>query len=498
VAPAVLLWHRDDLRLRDNPALAAATDAGTAHPCFVFDPRFYTSDRVCDGRIEFLHESLEQLREAYRRRGGALALRHGDPHEVCSTLLSEGVVDRVYFNATTTSGYARERDRRIAELDGVSVFGEDGIVRTPPTRERWSERAEAYFEGDRYDAPGRVGDGVGSTASIDGIAAEYGVDSEKRRRHRGGCRRARRRLAAFVRNAGEYVGAISPPAAAEERSSNLSPYFASGCLSLREAYQRVREGADDGRAIERFTSRLFWNRHFTQKLADDPDSTERAINPVFRGMNRGRHDPELAEAWRRGKTGYPLVDAAMRALVGTGWLNFRMRAMCASFYTYILGCWWKRGADFFYRHLVDADPGINYQQWQMQSGLVGVHPLRIYNPRKQLREKDPDGRFVRRYVPELEPFPTEHLDRPERAPADAQAECGVEIGADYPHPIVEFEPRRAAAADRWRSLGDRASEALEDPEIERRASFTRSGGRGGEEIDPPRGDRQAGLDEFGG
>ena len=501
MAPDILVWHRDDLRVRDNPALAAAAADGVAHPAFVFDPRFYRSDRVCDGRIEFLHESLGALAEAYRGRDGDLAYRHGDPRSSLRGLLDEGPVDRIYLNATTTSGYARDRDREIAGWDRVSVFEDDGIVRTGETREGWNEQAEAYFESERRDPPATVGDGVASTVTVDEIEAEYGIDSDKRRRHRGGCRRAGRRLETFTENIDAYIGGISPPAAAEKRTSHLSPYFAFGCLSLREAYQHVTEEAADGRSKELFTTRLFWNRHFTQKLADNPDSTEHAVNPVFRGMNRGTHDADLVAAWKRGETGFPMVDASMRALRRTGWLNFRMRAMCATFYTYILRGWWKVGADWYYRHLIDADPAINYQQWQMQSGLVGVHPLRIYNPRKQVRENDPDGTFIKKYVPELAAFPTDYLDQPEKSPLSVQAECGVEIGEEYPYPVVDFERRRTEAREAWSALADRASEALKDPEIRRRASFTGNRDRtasGTEDGTPRRAGGQTGLDEFGG
>jgi len=498
VAPDVLVWHRNDLRVHDNAALAAAAADGTAHPVFVFDPRFYRSGRVCDGRLEFLHESLAQLDDAYRDRGGRLAFRHGDPVSVLTDLLPE--FDRIHVNAGPTSGYARERDAALADHDAVRWFEDDPIVREGDTRDGWSEGAEAYFEAEPHDPPATVGEGPEST-TIAAVEERYGVDSEKDRRHRGGHRRARERLVAFGEGVDRYVGGISAPAAAEERTSQLSPYFKFGCLSLREAYQHVAEASGDDRAVEMFHSRLFWNGHFRQKLADDPKATERAVNPVFRGMNRDRHDPELAAAWREGRTGFPLVDASMRALTETGWLNFRMRAMCATFYTYVLRCYWKEGADWYYRHLLDADPGINYEQWQMQSGLVGVHPLRLYDPRKQVRDNDPDGTFVGRYVPELADFPVEYLDQPEKAPLAVQEECGVRIGEDYPYPVVDYERRRAEAREDWAALTDRAREALSDPEVRRRASLSRRHSRDGSDLgddEPATAGGQADLTDFGG
>jgi len=476
--PDIAVWHRDDLRVADNAALAAAVADGRAHPLFVFDPRFYRSDRVCDGRIAFLHESLSQLDAAYRERGSGLACLHGDPREVVRSLLAEGPIDRVYYNATTTTGYARERDAEIAAQDAVSVSSDDAIVREGDSRADWQSQAEAYFERELHDSPDpeAVGDRLTSETDIETIEAEYDISPAKDRRHRGGCARARERLHAFTANIDDYVGGISAPAAAEQRTSNLSPYFTLGCLSLREAHQYVQDHATHARAANMFISRLFLNRHFTQKLADNPDAVRHAVNPVFRGMNRDTHDDTLAAAWKAGQTGFPLVDASMRALRDTGWLNFRMRALCTSFFTYILRCWWKIGADWFYRHLLDADPAINYQQWQMQSGLVGVHPLRIYNPMKQVRDNDPDGEFIARYVPELADLPTQFLDRPAKTPLAVQQECGVHIGEDYPYPVVDFERRRIEARETWAALDDRATEALQDPEIRRRASLSQRRG----------------------
>jgi deoxyribodipyrimidine photo-lyase len=197
-----------------------------------------------------------------------------------------------------------------------------------------------------------------------------------------------------------------------------------------------------------------------------------------------------------------MVDASMRCLVGTGWLNFRMRAMCASFFSYILHQPWRLGADFFYYHLVDADPAINYTQWQQQAGVTGVNTMRIYNPRKQVRDNDPEGEFVHEWVPELRPVPADYLDRPERIPLHLQAEFGVDVGTDYPLPVVDYEARREAAADRFSALQARAHEALEDPEIRRRASLSQRGGRtrsgGGDDSDGDGpGADQASLSDFG-
>jgi deoxyribodipyrimidine photo-lyase len=509
----VLVWHRSDLRTADNPALAAAAGAGDPHPVFVVDPRYYgESGLACDARLRFMHECLDDLDAQYRDRGGSLALRLGDPREELRALIDEGFVDEIYCNRTTTARYGREVGQEVRSWDAVTAVADDGI-RRPGRRHRdgtvavdtregwrdeptpWRDHCEAYFERDTAPRPDPVPENaVPPTTTVEAVESRFDVDPDKRDVPRGGTVAGNERLSALLDRIHEYPEVVSPPAAAAERSSRLSAYLAFGALSPREVYQRVQD-ARDSRGKSMFVSRLYWNRHYTQKLADWPGWTDRAVNPAMRGLYRDDHDPELVAAWQRGETGFPMVDAAMRALVETGYINFRLRALVATFFQYVLGEWWRRGADFMYRHLIDADPAINYTQWQSQCNLTGVHPVRVYDPAKQVREYDSDGTFVREWVPELAPLPDEHLPRPEKTPLAVQEAVGVRVGEDYPYPVVDYERRATAARERFARLDRRASEALSDPRVCRRGSFSR---RRREESpaddDTPQG--QTSLDEF--
>ncbi|MFC7177520.1 FAD-binding domain-containing protein [Halosegnis marinus] len=490
---SVLVWHRSDLRPADNAALAAAVRDGDPAPVFCFDPQFYGADGLaCDARLRFLHESLADLRERYRALGSDLALLCGDPRERLRDLLADH--DALYVNRDVTARYGRDRDDDILAWDGVTAFGDDGIDRSGGGRDGWREQATEWMETEPRPAPDALpANPVASETSVDGIESEYGVSPEKRRVPKGGRGPALKRLDRFVDDLPGYPGNVSPPAAAEDHCSRLSAYLKFGCLSVREVYSRVAD-APESRGREMYESRLFWNRHYRQKLADWSGWTDEAVNPVFRGLYRAEHDPDLLAAWKEGRTGFPMVDASMRALVETGFINFRMRAMCASFLTYVLREPWQYGADFFYYHLVDADPGINHTQWQSQAGTVGVHPVRVYDPAKQAREYDPDGTFVREYVPELAALPDDHLPRPEKAPLVVLDEAGLELGADYPRPVVDYERRAGEARERFAALSERAREAIGVPEIRRRASLSR---RRREEREAPSDDGQASLDSFG-
>ena len=475
---AVVVWHRRGLRVPDQPAVAAAADEfETVCPLFVFDPQFYGGDGLaCDARLRFLHECLTDLAAGYRDRGTELVFAHGDPLDVLAAFADAGWALRA--TADPVARYGAARDDRAAAL-GVEFVADDGLRRGPDSREGWSDHAEAYLT-DEPRAPGDLGThGVDSPTTVAAVEERYDVSPAKTRVPTGGREAAFARLRAFADGIAAYPGSIADPADAEEGTSRLSPYLRFGCLSVREAYRVVDERATDDRGREAFVTRLYWNRHYTQKLADWSGWTDRAVNPVFRGFGRSTHDPDLVEAWKRGQTGFPMVDAAMRCLRETGWLNFRARALCASFFGYILRQPWRVGADHFYHHLIDADPAINYTQWQQQTGMTGVNTTRIYNPRKQVREHDPEGAFVGEWVPELRPVPPDYLDRPERMPLSLQAEVGVSVGDDpdddYPYPVVDYEARREAAAEEFAALDDRAREAAQDPEIRRRLSLSRRG-----------------------
>ena len=534
-----VVWHRRGLRTHDHAALTrAATNYEEVLPLFVFDPAFYgSSGLACDARIEFCFESLSDLDRQYEAIGGRLWYAHGPPVELLSRFADRGW--DVLALAEPTGRYGRRRDRAAAHVADVHFLDDDGLVRgRDDSRTNWSEHVEAWFSADQLGCPTEIqfadvdfgidvdldgslgadtdadtdmspgGDvspsvdvDTDSPCLLDRVRLAYDVDSTKQRIPRGGRQAGRRRLEQFTRSIGAYPGRISAPSAAEDGTSRLSPYLRFGCLSLREVYQYVEANAADDRGASMFRSRLYWNRHYTQKLEDWPGWMDRAVNPVMTDFYADSADPDRLEAWKTGQTGYPMVDASMRCLAETGWLNFRMRAMCVSFLCDLLAQPWKPGADWFYYHLIDADPAINYTQFQTQAGVVGTSMLRIYNPRKQVRDNDPEGEFIHEWVPELRGLPPRFLDRPERTPVSVQADCGVDIGTDYPYPIVEYEAARSQAVSRLEAVREDAHRALEDPEVARRASFSRrrrqsSGGADGDE-NADGDDDQSSLTEFG-
>lgn len=473
-----VVWHCRHLRTRDHPVLAyAAAEYATLLPVFIFDPSFYGPEGLaCDARIQFLHESIADLADQYGDRDGALTLCHGDPVQLLTAFAEAGW--DIATTADPTGRYGLRRDNQVAEACDVTFIDADGLVRgVENSRDGWSEQAEAWLTGAlcSWDTDGVTVQSLDTPVTIDRVGDAYAITPDKRDVPVGGTTAARKRVIEFLEQINSYPANISAPADARTGTSQLSPYLRFGCLSVREVYQAVtkHDGAD--RATELFKSRLWWNRHYNQKLADWAGWMDEAANPVMERFHDDTHDPTLVEAWKHGQTGYPMVDASMRCLQATGWLNFRMRAMCASFLCDLLQQPWKIGADWFYYHLIDADPAINYTQFQIQAGMDGTNMLRIYNPRKQVRDNDPDGEFIYRWVPELQPLPVEYLDRPEKTPLYVQDNCDVTIGETYPYPIVEYEAAREAIVAKFEAVREQAKRALQNDAVARRISMSQRG-----------------------
>jgi deoxyribodipyrimidine photo-lyase len=319
------------------------------------------------------------------------------------------------------------------------------VWRAHGNRNGWAARWDAFMAAPRLPAPDAI-----LMADVAGHplpdAAALGVaDAPCPGRQTGGRRAGLALLKDFLRERGRpYRAAMSAPESGAVHCSRLSPHLALGTLSMREALQaaararaRWKEAGDTGfvRSIDSFISRLHWHCHFIQKLEDAPWLEARCLHPAYTGLPA--HDAARLAAWASGHTGWPFVDACMRSLAATGWLNFRMRAMVMAVASYHLRLDWRRSGTVLARLFTDYEPGIHWPQVQMQSGTTGTNIPRIYNPIKQGRDQDPDGAFIRRWVPELAHLPTPLLHEPWQAPP--------ELRGPYPLPLVDHEQAARAA-----------------------------------------------------
>lgn len=508
-----VVWLKRDLRLDDHAPFAEAArrcgDGGRMVALYAYEPDIWLAPDADASHLAFVEESLDELEALLAARGGRLVRRLGEMPEVLEMLAREGGSDEplesVLAHEETGNGATYARDIRVARWcrrRGVEFreWRQHGVFRPNPGRDGWSARWQAQMERPRLEAPAafRSPDPARIAPGERGLAQALGLGADTRAalRQRGGSREAARTLASFLLGRGrDYRQAMGSPVLAWESCSRLSPHLAWGTMSVRRAHQGARrrlaqlddparvaaEGlSDDDLArwrgsIRSFLSRLSWHCHFIQKLEDEPAIESMCMARSCERLREGL-DPELAAArltaWRQGRTGYPMVDACMRALVATGWINFRMRAMLVSFASHHLWLDWRAFAPWLGRQFLDYEPGIHYPQVQMQSGTTGINTLRIYSPRKQVEDHDPTGVFIRKWVPELAPVPDEHLAEPHLLPPLLQSMIGCRIGEDYPAPVVEHRAAYRFAQERLYGL-----RATREARVEAKAVFEKHGSR---------------------
>lgn len=441
-----------DLRLRDNPVLRGALDAARrVVPLFVVDRGITERGFAVPNRAAFLADALADLDAALRERGGRLVVRRGDVVTETARVAAETGAGEVHL-AAGVSGYADRRERRLREAleaDGralrvheavlnvvppgvLTPTGKDHFAVFTPYFRRWDrERARRPLPAPRA-VP--VPAGVRSEPLPDAASIARGDPSPGL--PAGGESAGRRRLAAWTRrDLGDYHAAADDLAA--DATSRLSPYLHFGCLSPTEVLHRARRHGGPG--AEDFVRQLAWRDFHYQVLAARPA----AARHDYRGHDdRWRHDPAALDAWREGRTGYPVVDAAMRQLRHEGWMHGRARLLVASFLSKTLYLDWRLGARHFLDLLVDGDVANNQLNWQWAAGTgTDTRPNRVLNPLTQARRFDPEGDYVRRWVPELAEIRGRAVHQPWRLPER-------ERPADYPAPVVDLTrgARRFAAA----------------------------------------------------
>lgn len=471
--PPIVHWFRRDLRLADNTALdAAARDAGGAVlPVFILDERILGGRFASAPRAAFLLDSLRALDASLRARGSRLVVRRGDPLRELLVLARECGARGVYWNRDY-SPYAMRRDSaakaalRAAGLEARSfkdavvfelleVATQDGrpyTVYTPYSR-RWRETLARH--GPRLAPAPALAPLESWPASLPlPTLAELGLDLGATRLPPGGEAAAQARLSTFVdlgRADGLAGYAGRRDLLAEDGTSRLSPYLRLGALSVRAALEAALAAETDGGpaarvSAGRWVGELIWRDFYAQILANFPHVARGAFRPVYDALP-WENDDRLFAAWREGRTGYPVVDAAMRQLRQEGWMHNRARMIVASFLAKDLLIDWRRGERFFMQWLVDGDPAANNGGWQWAAGTgTDAQPyFRIFNPASQGQKFDPEGAYVRRYLPELANVPGKYIHTPHlMAPAE-QIRADVQVGRDYPRPIVDHRARRALA-----------------------------------------------------
>jgi deoxyribodipyrimidine photo-lyase len=482
-----LVWFKRDLRVHDHAPLVAALSHNDALALFVIEPEWLQSPECDSCHVDFALRCLTELREALAARGLPLLVRVGRVLEVLTQLQSEFGFTHLLSHEETGSGWTYERDMAVDRWCSANAvvwreFRQTGVVRRLKSRSGWAARWQESMDAPLEIIHGRFVPATTLAQSDLPDLNALGLPQHYKTLQAAGEKAARRTLKSFLQERGyDYRKALSSPLSAEDGCSRLSPHLAFGTLSLRTVHQATEVAI--GRTPERamayalrgFAGRLRWHCHFMQKLEDEPAIEFQNFARVCDGLREGEFNEDSFAAWCEGRTGYPMVDACMRSLRATGWLNFRMRAMLVSFASYHLWLHWRRPGLFLARQFLDFEPGIHWSQMQMQSGTTGINTLRMYSPTKQAKDQDPEGLFIRRWLPELAKVPLPYLAEPWTMDISVQRVAGCLIGHDYPAPVVNDKAAMKAAKDRMYGLRNTAPARIEAKAVLARHGSRKSG-----------------------
>jgi deoxyribodipyrimidine photo-lyase len=454
---AQLVWFKRDLRSIDHRPLAEAAARGPVLPLYVVEPDYWALPDTSRRQWLAIRAALVELRARLAELGAPLVVRSGDVVAVLARIHAAIGIDRLLAHEETGNGWSFARDRavrRFCRESGIAMveWPQFGVTRGLRDRDQWGRRHRMIMSAPLVAEPVALAPVAGAVAGDIPTADALGLAADPCATPQPGTRaQAIALLDSFFAGRGaSYRRGMSSPLRGAAACSRLSVGLSTGAVSVREVLQRcfAERGAPGipVAAIDSLVSRLHWHCHFIQKLESEPALEARSLHPAHQRarVETPADDPGLL-AWSTGRTGLPFVDACMRSLIATGWLNFRMRAMLVSFACYQVRLDWRACGLRLARLFTDYEPGIHWPQVQMQAGQTGINTPRMYNPVKQGLEHDPHGAFTRRWVPELAAVPSAFLQEPWRMDDAMQHASRCVIGRDYPAPIVDHAASTRAA-----------------------------------------------------
>lgn len=452
-----IIWFKRDLRIWDNEAFTNACEKGPIIPIYIIEPELWLQNDLSYRHYQFLMECLDDLRADIQKLGQDLIVRVGDALEIFKEINEECGISELWSHQETWNYWTFERDKKIRkwlELKNIkwNEPAQNGVIRGLKNRDGWSKNWHNKMKIDKFLPPKKLKQinlksEIIPTPKDIGFDNSYSFDIQK-----GGRKSGQKLLDSFLKiRSKNYSKEMSSPLTAFDSCSRLSAHLSFGTLSIKEVFQatEIRKSelkelpkekkGNRIKSLNTFSGRLRWHCHFIQKLEDQPEIEFKNMHSSYDILRSDNFNIDFFEKWKTGNTGFPMVDACMRSLITTGWLNFRMRAMLMSFASYHLWLPWQITSRYLATLFTDYEPGIHYSQSQMQSGTTGINAIRIYNPIKQGVDHDPEGIFIKKWLPELSKVPKENIHMPW---VDAKNLN------EYIPPIVDETDARKTAASR--------------------------------------------------